>query len=89
MTFKISGQLLDGLEGMKEYFFSTLAPKAKDIRFDEKTNTYFIEELQQVMIAESSLNSDNWYYIEYRIEDPQQNQILEYIFPSQVLEKLK
>ena len=89
MTFKISGQLLDGLEGMKEYFFSTLAPKAKDIRFDEKTNTFFIEELQQVMIAESSLNSDNWYYIEYRIEDPQQNQILEYIFPSQVLEKLK
>tara|TARA_X000000368_G_scaffold416671_1_gene411168 strand:+ start:697 stop:1281 length:585 start_codon:yes stop_codon:yes gene_type:complete len=89
MNFKISGQLLDGLEGMKEYFFSTLAPKAKDIRFDDKTNTFFIEELQQVMIAESSLNSDNWSYIEYRIEDPQQAQILEYIFPAQVLEKLK
>lgn len=89
MTFKISGQLLDGLDGMKEYFDSSLAPKAKDVTFDDKTNTFFIEDLQQIMIAESSLNSDDWFYTEYDVEDPQQTQILEHIFPSQVLEKLK
>ena len=89
MTFKISGQLLEGLDGMKEYVDSSLAPKAKDVTFDDKTNTFFIEDLQQIMIAESSLNSDDWFYTEYKTDDPQQAQILEYIFPSQVLEKLK
>ena len=88
-NFKISGQMLDGLDAMKEYVYSTLAPKAKDVRFDDKTNTFYIEELQQIMIAESSLSSDDWFYTEYDKEDPQQAQILEYIFPSQVLEKLK
>ena len=89
MSFKISGQLLEGIEAMKEYFFSVIGPKAKDVRFDDKTNTFFIEQLQQVMIAEADLNSNNWYYIEFNTEDPQQVQILEYIFPSEVLEKLK
>ena len=84
MTMQISGQLLSGIDNMKEFVNAEWSPKSVSVEFDESTNTFYIKRLQQSMIAAAKAKSNDWRYIEFK-----NMQLLQQIIPLEVIEKLK
>jgi len=83
LTTIISGQLLLGIDVLKEGIISKYSPKSASFKFEESTNTFYFKELQQSMIGMAKANSNDWRYVQLN------NAFIKDILPLEVIEKFK
>ena len=81
LTIGISGKMLEGKDQLKQSFISAYG--LENVKYDS-INKKFDINAKKSMMAISSIDSNNWTYIEY---DEQQEEMLYQLMPKEVLDQ--